>query len=63
MKEHEDFFEDMEDYGISLNFYSCQKRVEIEELYQMFKKRLMSELVVDVLSSPVHGVIIDNPKV
>lgn len=38
-----DFFEELDDYRISTQFFECERNFTVEELYQAFKQRMMVE--------------------
>ena len=44
MKDWEEFFKDYGDYNIKLIFYENSDYIRVEDLYRMFKARLLDEL-------------------
>lgn len=41
------FFKDYEEYILNLDCYKCASGIALEELYQMFKQRLLEEMQND----------------
>ena len=37
-------WDDIEDYTIELVFYECRQEITPEQLYQMFKQRLLNDI-------------------
>lgn len=37
------FFDDYGEYHVRINFFECSDRFTLEELYRMFKQRLLGE--------------------
>ena len=44
--DHEAFFKRYGDYFIKARYYDCDNNIDVEDLYQIFKARLMQELNV-----------------
>lgn len=69
MKKYTEFFNRFEDYSVRTTFYENTEDFTIEELYQVFKARLMNEVEVQ---TPTHhgmagnyagrGKLVDRPK-
>lgn len=52
MADWQDFFEKHRDYTVQASFYECRRDFSMEDLYQAFKSRLLTELVE---ASRAHG--------
>ena len=55
-----EFWRRMKDYGILASFYSCEQSTDVEEMYQEFKARLVSELMVDSPDLRSFGRLVDK---
>lgn len=43
---HEEFFGAIDDYNVKVVAWGCERSFSVEEMYQHFKERLLSELEV-----------------
>jgi len=56
-----EFFKDYGDYFVVLKNYSSSS-VRVEDLYQIFKARLIAELAVEAPDLRTLGIIVEKPQ-
>lgn len=56
----QELFEHYREYCVHMGFYECEGAVELEELYQHFKARMVAELMVDVHGTTHYGRLLER---
>ena len=55
-----EFWRRIKDYVIHASFYDCEQSIDVEEMYQEFKARLINEIKVDSPKFCSYGRLVDK---